>query len=48
VFAIHCSLELAADISSALLMGVLKAIFLYTTGGTLDNIFEYWVHVWEK
>jgi hypothetical protein len=29
-------------------MGVLKAIFMFTTGGNPDNIFEYWLHVWEK
>ena len=29
-------------------MGILKAIFMLTTGGSLDTIFDYWVHVWEK
>jgi hypothetical protein len=33
---------------SAVLMGILKAVFMLTTGGDPDAIFNYWVHFWEK
>jgi hypothetical protein len=29
-------------------MGILKAVFMLTTGGDPDAIFDYWVHFWEK
>jgi hypothetical protein len=29
-------------------MGILKAVFMLTTGGDVDAIFDYWVHFWEK
>lgn len=28
-------------------MGVLKAIFMLSTGGTLDRLFDHWVEFWE-
>ncbi len=41
---------LAADIFtySSVLMGILKAVYMLTTGGSLDTTFEYWVHFWQK
>jgi hypothetical protein len=33
---------------SAILMGILKAVFMLTTGGDPDAIFDYWVHFWQK
>jgi len=32
----------------AVLMGVLKAVFMLTTGGHPDAIFDYWVHFWQN
>ncbi|RFU73495.1 alcohol dehydrogenase nadp+ [Trichoderma arundinaceum] len=32
----------------AILMGILKAVFMLTTGGSPDNTFDYWVHLWEN
>ncbi|KAL2255685.1 hypothetical protein VTK26DRAFT_2895 [Humicola hyalothermophila] len=32
----------------AIVMGVLKAVFMLTTGGNPDHIFNYWVHFWEN
>ncbi|AEO68612.1 e0629435-eb59-45cf-9678-2ab46b64b916 [Thermothielavioides terrestris] len=32
----------------AVLMGILKAVFMLTTGGDPDAIFNYWVHFWEN
>ncbi|KAK3905696.1 hypothetical protein C8A05DRAFT_12497 [Staphylotrichum tortipilum] len=32
----------------AVLMGILKAVFMLTTGGDPDAIFDYWVHFWEN
>jgi len=29
-------------------MGILKAVFMLTTGGDPDAIFNYWVHFWEN
>ncbi|KAL2882025.1 hypothetical protein SGCOL_002766 [Colletotrichum sp. CLE4] len=29
-------------------MGVLKAVFMLTTGGNPDAIFDYWVHFWQN
>ncbi len=29
-------------------MGILKAVFMLTTGGDPDAIFDYWVHFWEN
>jgi hypothetical protein len=29
-------------------MGVLKAVYMLTTGGDPDAIFDYWVHFWQK
>lgn len=35
-------------LDSAVLMGILKAVFMLTTGGDPDAIFDYWVHFWQK
>ncbi|KAK4242820.1 hypothetical protein C8A03DRAFT_29057 [Achaetomium macrosporum] len=32
----------------AVLMGILKAVYMLTTGGDPDAIFDYWVHFWEN
>ncbi|KAK3297344.1 uncharacterized protein B0H64DRAFT_122936 [Chaetomium fimeti] len=32
----------------AVLMGVLKAVYMLTTGGDPDAIFDYWVHFWQN
>ncbi|EQB58538.1 hypothetical protein CGLO_01208 [Colletotrichum gloeosporioides Cg-14] len=32
----------------AVLMGILKAVFMLTTGGAPDAIFDYWVHFWQN
>ncbi|KEZ39579.1 hypothetical protein SAPIO_CDS9485 [Scedosporium apiospermum] len=32
----------------AVLMGILKAVFMLTTGGDPDAIFDYWVHFWQN
>ncbi|KFY40139.1 hypothetical protein V495_05595 [Pseudogymnoascus sp. VKM F-4514 (FW-929)] len=32
----------------AVLMGILKAVFMLTTGGSPDTTFDYWVHLWEN
>lgn len=29
-------------------MGILKAVFMLTTGGDPDHIYNYWVHFWQK
>jgi hypothetical protein len=29
-------------------MGILKAVYMLTTGGDPDAIFDYWVHFWQK
>ncbi|KAK1638546.1 hypothetical protein BDP81DRAFT_305116, partial [Colletotrichum phormii] len=32
----------------AIIMGILKAVFMLTTGGNPDAIFDYWVHFWQN
>ncbi|KAL0938267.1 uncharacterized protein CTRU02_207998 [Colletotrichum truncatum] len=32
----------------AVIMGILKAVFMLTTGGSPDAIFDYWVHFWQN
>ncbi|KAL2133536.1 hypothetical protein VTI74DRAFT_8758 [Chaetomium olivicolor] len=32
----------------SVLMGILKAIYMLTTGGDPDAIFDYWVHFWQN
>ncbi|KAK6213793.1 hypothetical protein QIS74_09795 [Colletotrichum tabaci] len=32
----------------SIVMGILKAVFMLTTGGDPDNIFNYWVHFWQN
>ncbi|KAH6850619.1 hypothetical protein B0I37DRAFT_117591 [Chaetomium sp. MPI-CAGE-AT-0009] len=32
----------------SILMGVLKAVYMLTTGGDPDAIFDYWVHFWQN
>ncbi|KAI9149952.1 hypothetical protein HJFPF1_09699 [Paramyrothecium foliicola] len=32
----------------AVLMGILKAVYMLTTGGDPDAIFNYWVHFWQN
>ncbi|KAL8369498.1 hypothetical protein RB595_000020 [Gaeumannomyces hyphopodioides] len=32
----------------AILMGILKAVFMLTTGGDPDQTFDYWVHFWQN
>lgn len=32
----------------AILMGILKAVFMLTTGGDPDATFDYWVHFWQN
>ncbi|OHE92274.1 hypothetical protein CORC01_12443 [Colletotrichum orchidophilum] len=32
----------------AIIMGILKAVFMLTTGGDIDAIFDYWVHFWQN
>ncbi|KAK4154633.1 hypothetical protein C8A00DRAFT_32589 [Chaetomidium leptoderma] len=32
----------------AVLMGILKAVYMLTTGGDPDAIFDYWVHFWQN
>ncbi|OBT61571.1 hypothetical protein VE03_08942 [Pseudogymnoascus sp. 23342-1-I1] len=32
----------------AVLMGILKAVFMLMTGGSQDTTFDYWVHLWEN
>ncbi|KFA75724.1 hypothetical protein S40288_04969 [Stachybotrys chartarum IBT 40288] len=32
----------------AVLMGILKAVFMLTTGGDPDQIYNYWVHFWQN
>lgn len=29
-------------------MGILKAVFMLITGGDPDQVYHYWVHLWEK
>lgn len=33
---------------SAVLMGILKAVYMLTTGGDPDQTFDLWVHFWQK
>ncbi|KAK4142488.1 uncharacterized protein C8A04DRAFT_13202 [Dichotomopilus funicola] len=32
----------------AVLMGILKAVFMLITGGDPDQVYHYWVHLWEN
>lgn len=40
--------HLGLTVFSSVLMGILKAIYMLTTGGSPDTIFDYWVHFWQK
>ncbi|KAK2040147.1 hypothetical protein LZ31DRAFT_604765 [Colletotrichum somersetense] len=32
----------------SIIMGIIKAVYIHTTGGNPDNIFNYWVHFWQN
>ncbi|WDK19206.1 hypothetical protein CGRA01v4_10493 [Colletotrichum graminicola] len=32
----------------SIIMGILKAVYIYKTAGNPDNIFDHWVHVWQN
>ncbi|KAK1585690.1 uncharacterized protein LY79DRAFT_704627 [Colletotrichum navitas] len=41
-------LRLDKDLKYSIIMGILKAVYMYTTGGKPDDVFYYWVHVRQK